>query len=1029
MNKHIIKKFMAAVAAGTIMATAVPAMPFTGSAATTIFNSTFDSGYAGWSSFKQAGGAYTLGTENGKLALNITSVGTLNYSVQMGYDIVPLYENGVYRLKYDISSTVDREIESMIQQNGGTYTAYTWKKLSLTSTPQTIDYEFTMKYETDIMAKLAFNCGTQGEDLPAHTIYLDNVSLELVDDSNVNYESFKPYEPPVVVNQVGYRTNSKKTAVVRGLDTNDSTVTCHVKNAETNEIVYTNQSAQSTYYTAAKETSYVFDFSDFKTPGRYYVECEGVDDASYEFEISDNPYGSLVDDSVRMLYLQRCGVAVEDQTFSHPACHNTMATVYGTNEKIDVSGGWHDAGDYGRYIVPAAKAVADLLYAYQEKPELYGDNIGIPESGNGVPDVLDEVRFELEWMLKMQSSNGGVYHKVTCEDFPGYVMPQNETEPLIVTPVSSTATADFCAAMAMAYEFYLDIDKNFAEKCLDAAEKAWAYLEANPNLVFDNPDDITTGEYGDYNDRDERFWAAAQMYRATKEAKYLQKAETINIQSGMDWALVGDYGNIALITMDDFDKESTLYQSIVRSIKSRANTFVSTSTNSPYGTAISKFNWGSNMTIANAGVILNYAYQLTGDEKYLTASQAQLDYLLGSNPVGVCFVSGYGEVSPEYPHHRPSMAMKTPMHGMLAGGVNQNLEDNAAKAYLIGTAPAKCYVDNAESYSTNEITIYWNSPLTYLLSLDAKKSGSTTNPDEPVEPTEIVGDVNNDGKFDISDIVAMQKYLTNQGTLTAAVNGDVVKDGKLNVFDLIAMKRMFTGSSNNNSNTNNNNEANENGTEMNANATMVADFSKGTTSAMFASDGWSNGSCFDCVWKAANAVIKDGVLNLTIDKDTSGQYNYSGAEYRSSDHYGYGYYETCMKAIKNDGVVSSFFTYTGPSENNPWDEIDIEILGKDTTKVQLNYYTNGVGNHEVMYDLGFDASEDFHTYGFDWQKDSITWYVDGKAVYTATTNIPSTEGRIMMNVWPGTGVDEWLKPFDGTTPLTAQYKWVTFDEK
>ncbi|MDE5557439.1 MAG: glycoside hydrolase family 16 protein [Ruminococcus sp.] len=215
---------------------------------------------------------------------------------------------------------------------------------------------------------------------------------------------------------------------------------------------------------------------------------------------------------------------------------------------------------------------------------------------------------------------------------------------------------------------------------------------------------------------------------------------------------------------------------------------------------------------------------------------------------------------------------------------------------------------------------------------------------------------------------------------------------------------------------------------MNENATIVADFRKGETPVFFASDGWTNGSCFDCGWYKKNTSFDGGVLNLTIDEDKSGKYNYSGAEYRTADFYSYGYYETSMQAIKNDGVVSSFFTYTGPSDNNPWDEIDIEILGKDTTKVQFNYYTNGTGNHEYMYDLGFDASEGFHTYGFDWQPDHITWYVDGKAVYTATENIPSTSGKIMMNVWNGIGVDEWLKPFDGKTPLTARYQWVTYNK-
>lgn len=194
------------------------------------------------------------------------------------------------------------------------------------------------------------------------------------------------------------------------------------------------------------------------------------------------------------------------------------------------------------------------------------------------------------------------------------------------------------------------------------------------------------------------------------------------------------------------------------------------------------------------------------------------------------------------------------------------------------------------------------------------------------------------------------------------------------------------------------------------------------------SDGWSNGSMFNCTWRKRNGKIFDGSMKLTIDLDGNGLTDipYSGAEFRSRDFYGYGMYEVVMKPIKNDGVVSSFFTYTGPSDKNPWDEIDIEFLGKDTTIVQFNYFTNGRGNHEYIYDLGFDASEEFHTYGFDWQEGSITWYVDGEAVYTATENIPTTPGKLMMNVWPGKGVDGWLKEFDGTVPLTAEYKSANF---
>lgn len=210
--------------------------------------------------------------------------------------------------------------------------------------------------------------------------------------------------------------------------------------------------------------------------------------------------------------------------------------------------------------------------------------------------------------------------------------------------------------------------------------------------------------------------------------------------------------------------------------------------------------------------------------------------------------------------------------------------------------------------------------------------------------------------------------------------------------------------------------------------TMYADFKDGCPKTFMPSGDWSNGDMFNVTWRKKSCTYVDGLLRLTIDKDSAGgKIPYSGAELRSKDFYSYGRYEVNMKAIKNDGVVSSFFTYTGPSDKKPWDEIDVEILGKDTTKVQFNYYTNGKGNHEKMYDLGFDASEDFHTYAFEWRKDSITWYVDGELAHTAKISIPSHSGRIMMNAWCGTGVDSWLKAFDDSNlPLTAEYAWISY---
>ena len=383
-------------------------------------------------------------------------------------------------------------------------------------------------------------------------------------------------------------------------------------------------------------------------------------------------------------------------------------------------------------------------------------------------------------MLKMQAADGGVYHKVSCATFPGYVGPEKEIGELIVTPVSSTATADFCASMAMAYTFYSKVDKTFADKCLAAAEKSWAYLEANPDFNFKNPKDISTGEYGDLTDKDERYWAACQMYAATRDVKYLNGITAA--KTGLDWSTVGDYGNIALLTLTkekdaQNETEEAMVSNAAASLKKTAESAEAAVSASPYGSPITKYNWGSNMTIANAGVVL-------GLEGKKDAANEVLNYLLGKNPLGTCFVTGFGTVAPENPHHRPSMAANAAMPGMLVGGVNQNLEDSAAKAYCKTEPAARCYIDNAESYSTNEITIYWNSPLVYLLAVTekAEQSGPV---DPPAPKVTMKGDANLDETVDVSDAVLVAKFASGDSEAKindqGKINGDC--DGKAGLDD------------------------------------------------------------------------------------------------------------------------------------------------------------------------------------------------------------------------------------------------------
>ncbi len=748
-----------------------------------IKNTDFESGIKKWGTYIAGGGEATISPEDGKLALNITALGKLNYGVQLFYDILPMYENGVYRLRFDISCDVDRYIEAMVQQNGGTYQSYVWKGLDISSETQTVDVTFTMKYETDQFAKLVFNCGNQGEELDEHTIYLDNVHLELIDDSKVDYSTFIVEEEDILVNQIGYLPDMTKTAVFRG-SAEEVGTEFYVINADTEKKVYTGKITGGVENKSADETDWFGDFSEVTTPGNYYITTD-VLEPSFTFAVGEDVYTKALDASLYMFYLQRCGCEIVDESFGHKACHDSEAIIYGTDKKIDVSGGWHDAGDYGRYIVPAAKTVADLLLAYEKNPSLFTDDLGIPESGNGIPDVLDEVRFELEWMLKMQDeATGGVYHKVSCENFPGYVMPDKETDTLYVTPVSTTATADFCASMAMAYEWYKDIDKDFAQKCLDAAKSAWTFLEENPDFIFENPKEIVTGAYNDTKDIDERYWAAAQMYRATGDKKYeeafLSYAGSKG-RNGLDWSTVGSYGNIAYLTMDESLQSEEGYAIAKKAIINEAADMVDTAKSTAYETAISSFAWGSNMTISNCGMILYTASLVDDSVDYEDVAMEQLHYLLGKNPCGTSFLTGFGTVSPENPHHRPSMAAQKAVPGMLVGGVNSNLEDSAALALLEDEPPAKCFIDNAESYSTNEITIYWNSPFIALMADVLAEDTAPVVPDDNK-----YGDLNSDGVADLTDITILSLHLIGDAPLgeDKLKYADVNGNGEVDLADL-----------------------------------------------------------------------------------------------------------------------------------------------------------------------------------------------------------------------------------------------------
>ncbi|MGN0164539.1 MAG: glycoside hydrolase family 9 protein, partial [Lachnospiraceae bacterium] len=454
------------------------------------------------------------------------------------------------------------------------------------------------------------------------------------------------------------------------------------------------------------------------------------------FDIKDKVFSDLFLDSMKMFYFQRCGIELEEKyagVYRHKACHTAKSSLLkNPSVSFDCCGGWHDAGDYGKYVTAGSVAVAHLLYAYDISPEVFTESLNIPESGNGVPDILNECRYELEWFLKMQTEDGGVYHKCTSMHHTGFVMPEDDPLPFFVTPVSSLATADFAAICALASRIYKKFDEAFAEILSRAAQKAYKWLVANPAYDFTNPKECTTGTYEDPCDTDERLWAYAELYRLTGDEQCIALINSaLNVQistTALGWGDVGGLAALAVLTAPEgiFNDDLTFH--FRQNWLDEADKLTKISKENAFGIAFYSFHfgWGSNMGVLLNSMILSFAHRLTGNEDYLKAAICQIDYILGRNAMDTSYVTGYGEKAFRDPHNRPTYAdgIDDPIPGYVSGGPNRNPCDPAAlEAIKPGSAPMKCYVDNWGSYSTNEITIYWNSPLVFTLAYFIKTIG------------------------------------------------------------------------------------------------------------------------------------------------------------------------------------------------------------------------------------------------------------------------------------------------------------------
>lgn len=534
------------------------------------------------------------------------------------------------------------------------------------------------------------------------------------------------------INQVGYYPNAEKVAV---LEAEISADLVQLLDAS-GEVVWEGVPQQEATSPWSGRVRRIVDFSEVVTPGEYTLRAG---DYEQPVRIAPHVLADIAQAAMKAFYLQRSGMAIEEQyagmyarPLGHPDTlvyiHEAAATPTRPAEStISSPYGWYDAGDYNKYIVNSGFAIGVMLAAYELAPDYYNSiELNIPESGNDTPDFLDEIYYNLRWMLTMQDEDGGVYHKLTEPDFEGFIRPIECQKPRYVTQKGTAATLDFAATMAMAARIYSAYPAyaTFSAEALASAKHAFEWAEAHPFVPYDQPANnekyalkITTGAYDDEAFEDEFFWAATELFFATQDNHYQDIArrycpETFALPV---WGEVSGLGYYEWIIQGD----TAYVPSLLAVLDERLDEVPASCFRAPYGNRESDFGWGCNGEfLAGQGVAMLVAYNVTHDKKYLVGAMQDADYLLGRNATGYCYVTGFGTKRVMHPHHRLSGSddIEDPLPGFLVGGPNPKMQDLAeVPGGYLSAYPDEAYMDVQPSYASNEVAINWQAYLVALL--------------------------------------------------------------------------------------------------------------------------------------------------------------------------------------------------------------------------------------------------------------------------------------------------------------------------
>lgn len=540
-------------------------------------------------------------------------------------------------------------------------------------------------------------------------------------------------EASIRLNQLGFLSQGAKWATVPAV----AATRFSVVDAATGAEIFGGDLTPAAHWEPSQETVKLADFSRLTRAGEYRLRIKGLEDSSV-FKIADDVYAALSAASIKAFYFNRNSAALLPEhagKFARPSGHpDTQVQVHASaataerpeGTRVSSPKGWYDAGDYNKYIVNSGISTYSLLAAYERFPGVFREQqLNIPETGNALPDLLDETLWNLEWMLTMQDPHdGGVYHKLTNKSFDGTVMPHEATTERYLVQKTTSAALDFAAVMAVASRVLAAYDAELpglSARMLTAAESAWQWAQAHPAVTYQQPEDIKTGAYGDAQLEDEFFWAAAELYITTQNDSYYTAAKPATMSATVpSW---GDVRSLGWMSLAHHRNQLTAIadQSLIQErVTALAASLRDEWATSAYRVTMQSadFIWGSNSVALGQGMILLQAYQLNGQRDYLDAAQSTLDYVLGRNAVATSFVTGFGARSTLHPHHRPSGAdgIDEPIPGFIAGGPQPGQQDrDDCPVEYPSSIPAKSYLDHYCSYASNEVAINWNAPLVYVV--------------------------------------------------------------------------------------------------------------------------------------------------------------------------------------------------------------------------------------------------------------------------------------------------------------------------